>query len=61
MKDIKDIPTMDLIKYEELKQKYSEENKKEGIVIDNLNDQFTDELFARADAIYEDLIRKQNN
>lgn len=55
-REISDISTTDLIKYEELKQKYLEENKKKGIVVDNLNDQFTDELLARSEAV----IRKQN-
>lgn len=55
-REISDISTTDLIKYEELKQKYLEENKKKGIVVDNLNDQFTDELLARSEAA----IRKQN-
>ena len=55
-RELSDISTTDLIKYEELKQKYLEENKKKGIVVDNLNDQFTDELLARSEVA----IRKQN-
>lgn len=55
-KEISDISTTDLIKYEELKQKYLEENKKKGIVVNNLNDQFTDELLARSKAV----VRKQD-
>lgn len=55
-RNISDISTSDLIKYEELKRKYLEENEKKGIVVDNLNDQFTDELLARSEAV----VRKQN-
>lgn len=55
-RNISDISTSDLIKYEELKRKYVEENEKKGVVVDNLNDRFTDELLARSEAIN----RKQN-
>ena len=47
-RNVSDISTSDLLKYEELKKRYLEENEKMGIAINTSNDKFTDELRARS-------------
>lgn len=47
-RNVSDISTSDLLKYEELKKRYSEENEKMGIAINPSNDKFTEELRTRS-------------
>ena len=47
-RNISDISTSDLLKYEELKKRYLEENEKMGIAINTSNDKFTEELRTRS-------------
>lgn len=47
-RNVSDISTSDLLKYEELKKRYSEENEKMGIAINTSNDKFTEELRTRS-------------
>lgn len=47
-RNISDISTSDLLKYEELKKRYLEENEKIGIAINTSNDKFTEELRTRS-------------
>ena len=47
-RNISDISTSDLLKYEELKKRYLEENEKMGIAINPSNDKFTEELRTRS-------------
>ena len=47
-RNISDISTSDLFKYEELKKQYLEENEKMGIAINTSNDKFTEELRTRS-------------
>lgn len=47
-RNISDISTSDLLKYEELKKLYLEENEKMGIAINTSNDKFTEELRTRS-------------
>ena len=47
-RNISDISTSDLLKYEELKKRYLEENEKMGIAINISNDKFTEELRTRS-------------
>lgn len=46
-RNVSDISTSDLLKYEELKKRYLEENEKMGIAINPSNDRFTEELRTR--------------
>lgn len=47
-RNVSDISTSDLLKYEELKKRYLEENEKMGIAINTSNDKFTEELLTRS-------------
>lgn len=47
-RNVSDISTSDLLKYEELKKRYLEENEKMGIAINPSNDKFTEELRTRS-------------
>lgn len=47
-RNVSDISTSDLLKYEELKKRYLEENEKMGITINPSNDKFTEELRTRS-------------
>ena len=47
-RNISDISTSDLLKYEELKKRYLEENENMGIAINTSNDKFTEELRTRS-------------
>lgn len=47
-RNVSDISTSDLLKYEELKKRYLEENEKMGITINSSNDKFTEELRTRS-------------
>lgn len=46
-RNVSDISTSDLLKYEELKKRYLEGNEKMGIAINPSNDRFTEELRTR--------------
>lgn len=50
-RNVSDISTSDLLKYEELKKRYLEENEKMGIAINPSNDRFTEELRTRSNEV----------